>query len=222
MRDKKQKQSAKTPEQEALEKHVDDMMNPGRSEPRDDPAAQPAASDETTISAVTTPVQDEPGTAPQLSPKLRKQIAVSDASAEPLKIDKLDELTEKIAAEKPAKKKPAKKTATAKPPPTEQEQAAEPAPPEQPDITENGNDLDDAETDKAVDDIVAYEGDVMLAVADSTAAEHNREVQDQNAPKGHPVLSTLLWTMVAACVILIIVLVVLLVMGDSVASRLGL
>jgi hypothetical protein len=225
MRDQGKKQAKKTPEQEALERRVDEMMDPKRSGSAADEAKPAAVESKVKISAVAAPVPDAPGTAPQLSPKLRKQIAVTDTAPEPLKIDKLDELTEQITAKKPVKKKAARK------PPAEKPAAEEaPAPvagaeapaPDQPDVTGQSTDFDDTETDKAVDDIVAYEGDVMLAVADSTAEEHNREVQSENAPKGHPVFSTFVWTVIAACVILIIVLVLLLVMGDSLATKLGL
>ncbi len=80
--------------------------------------------------------------------------------------------------------------------------------------------LDDAETDKAVDDIVAYESDVMLAVADSTAEAHSRE-SSLPEPKKRGLFSTIIWTLVALLAILIVALSVLLVMGDNLATKLG-
>jgi hypothetical protein len=214
MRDKKKTESTKTAEQEALEKHVDAMMDPKQHA---ETSATSMPVPEAKIEVV--PVSGSPTTAPQLSPKLRKQIAVSDVSAKPLSIDKLDELTKKITKSK----KPAKTESSDKPievPKALAETGEQPA--KQQDITERSTDLDDAQTDEAVDDIVAYEGDVMLAVADSTAEEHNRQFARVDKPKGHPVFSTLIWTLVALVVMLIIGLCVLLIMGDNLAAKLGL
>ncbi len=188
MHDKKKATTEKTPEQEALEKHVDAMMDPKQPD-EDTPAAAPA--------------DDAPKTAPTLS--------------KPLSIDKLDEVVESIAeSETPKKSKKSK---------VKDETPKEPEVPEEPeaaDIAENDTGLDDTETNKAVDDIVAYESDVMLAVADSTAEAHNKEFEQQAKPKKHPVFSTIVWTFIALAAILIIVLAVLLVMGDSLAGKLGL
>ncbi len=213
MRDKKKTTPGKTPEQEALEKHVDAMMDPKQpddAEKSAPPLAPATKKSEPAITAIATPADDAPKTAPQLSPKLSKQISVTDASAKPLSIDKLDELTKTIAeSETPKKsKKSAKKTEEK----DEPEQAA--------DIAESDAGLDDAETDKAVDDIVAYESDVMLAVADSTAEAHSKEASLPE-PKKRGVFSTIIWTLVALVAILIVALSVLLVMGDNLATKLG-
>lgn len=212
MRDKK-KTTEKTPEREALEKHVDAMMDPKQPDSAAETAAIPEADrPEPAITAVAIPADDAPKTAPQLSSKLKKQAGV----AAPLSIDKLDELTKSITESdgKPPKKS---KKANEKP-----EKAAdnpeEPAAPKDAEV--DSMELDDADTDKAVDDIVAYEGDVMLAVADSTAEEHNREVA-QAKPKKRHIFSTLFWTLITLLVILIIVFCVLLVMGDNLANKLG-
>jgi hypothetical protein len=229
MRDKKKVVSEKTPEQAELEKHVDAMMDPKRpDEVQEKPAASSAAKPpEPAITAVTIPADDAPTTAPQLSSRLRKQITINDASAKPLSIDKLDELTRSITeSDKPKKsKKSADKTkAPAKPEVTEEPETSEPAETDETapeaDITENSMELNDAQTDKAVDDIVAYEGDVMLAVADSTAEAHNRQFAEAEPEKRH-LFSTVMWTLVALVTILIIALSVLLVMGDSLANKLG-
>lgn len=228
MRNKKKSKTEKTPEQEALEKRVDAMMDPKQP---DKPAAEAMpkpdiAKSRPVIAAVTAPVPDGPTTAPQL-PKPGKKITITDAASKPLSIDKLDELAESIVGSKSsAKSKKADKPAE----PKAQDDPGEPEPPEpsEPDetgpaedITEQSTELENPQTDKAVDDIVAYEGDVMLAVADSTAAEHNREFAESE-PREHHVFSTLFWTLVALVVILIIALTVLLVMGDSLADKLGL
>lgn len=60
----------------------------------------------------------------------------------------------------------------------------------------------------------------MLAVADSTAAEHSQNFRKNR--RKTPVFSTLLWTLVALAVILIIALIALLLMGDSLANKLRL
>lgn len=223
MRDKKKSGPKKTAEQEALEKHVDAMMDPKRPDETEPAPESESPPEEPKITAVAAPASEPAKTAPQLSPTLRKKITVSDAAAKPLSIDKLDELTEQIAKTGAGK---SKKTKKPEPPaedddkPVDDGPAAEDA---QQDITEQSTDLDDAQTDKAVDDIVAYEGDVMLAVADSTAAEHNRKfgtvVEER---KGHPVLSMLFWTLIALVAILIVALVALLFMGDSLTNKLGL
>jgi len=205
MRDKKKTKSKKTPEQEALEKHVDAMMDPERADAADKP--------EPKIAAVAAPIADGPTTAPQLSAKLRKQVAITDA-AKPLSIDKLDELTEQITESDTSRK--SKKTDEK---PEEPPAQLETAPEEDP--TEQSTELDDDRTDEAVDDIVAYEGDVMLAVADSTAAERNRQLAAEK-PKGHPVFSMLVWTLIAGVAILIVALCALLFMGDNLADKLGL
>jgi hypothetical protein len=222
MRDKKKSEPKKTPEQEALERHVDAMMDP--EQPDEAPTAlapKPAATGTPKITAVAAPAAEPTKTAPQLSPNLRKQITVTDASTKPLSIDKLDELAEQITKSETPKKK-SKKSTTKTETPEEPEEA--PAPETEPeDITEQSTDLDDTRTDEAVQNIVAYEGDVMLAVADSTAEERNRQagaVADEH--RGHPIFSTIFWTLIALVAILIIALGALLFMGDSVTSKLGL
>jgi cobalamin biosynthesis Mg chelatase CobN len=219
MRDKKKATPEKTPEQEALEKRVDAMMDPKRpDEPIENELAPPAEDPEPTVTAVSPPAADPPTTAttaPQLSPKLRKQIAVTEVPAQPLSIDKLDELTKSITESDTPKK--TKKSADKSEKPDKQEESDE-----QENITEQSTDLDDAQTDEAVEDIVAYEGDVMLAVADSTAEERNRQAEEPSAQKGHPVFSVIIWVLVAAVVMLIIALCALLLLGDNLAAKLGL
>jgi hypothetical protein len=229
MRDKKKSGRKKTPEQEALEKHVDAMMDPKLPDEAPTASIPETPVEDPIIKAVMAPAEpsdtDTPKTAPTLAArKSGKKIAVSDAAAEPLKIDNLDEQIKSMADPDDAKKP--KKPSKSKAKPAKEESEAEEAsgearPEDEEDIADQGMDLDDAETDKAVDEIVAYEGDVMLAVADSTAAERNREFQTQEA-KGHPILSTFVWTLVTLMVVLIIALIVLLVMGDNLAGKLGL
>jgi len=214
MRHKKKSETEKTPEQQALEKHVDAMMDPKLPDAPEAVKVSPTAEkSRPEIKAVAVPVAAGPTTAPQLSSKLRKQIA--DTSAKPLSIDKLDELTEQITkSDSPkATKNPPEK---AQEPPVETEEAAA-----EEDPTEQSIELDDARTDEAVDAIVAYEGDVMLAVADATAEERNRQSAEEK-PKGHPVFSMLVWTLVAIVAVIIVALGSLLFMGDRLADKLGL
>jgi hypothetical protein len=237
MRDKKKTEPEKSPEQEALEKRVDAMMDPKKPDiPMAEITPKPAATKpKPAIQAVTSPVPDGPTTAPQL-PKPGKKITITDTPNKPLSIDKLDELAASIVDSKSKKhgklaqpKAAAPKTQDKSQEPEKEEESELPEEPEtepaeiamEDDITEQSAELEDPQTDKAVDDIVAYEGDVILAVADSTAAEHNREFADSE-PREHHVFSVLIWTLVALVAILAIALTALLVMGDSLADKLGL
>jgi hypothetical protein len=188
MRNKKKASSQKTAEQEALERRVDAMMDPKK--PDETPAAAiPSAAAE---KAKTPKASKVTKTAPQLSAKLRKQIGVDDAPAKPLSINKLDEPTESAATP----------TKPADPPP-------------QDGITEQ-TDLDDSRTDEAVDDIVSYEGDVMLAIADSTVAERNRQAGETSEPKrAHGAFSAIIWTLVFLIAVTAVILSVLLVTGGN-------
>src|SRR5664279_4351135 len=92
MRNKKKDEPKKTPEQQALEQQVDAIMDPKHPDDKQ-PVAEVVKSVETGKNVKT---------APELSAKLRKQIAVSDVPTTPISIDKLDELTESIAEPKVA------------------------------------------------------------------------------------------------------------------------
>jgi hypothetical protein len=193
MRNKKKDEPEKTPEQEALEQRVDAMMDPNKPDEAPVATAEPPVAEK--------PAVKVPGagkgtkTAPRLSTKLRKQIGAADVPAKPLSIDKLDALTESIA---------------------EPETPSEPEAPETPDITEQSMELNDSRTDEAVDDIVSYEGDVMLAIADSTAAERNKQVAPIPDKKGtHHTFATIIWTLVFLIVVIAIVLGWLLVTGGN-------
>lgn len=239
MRHKNKPQSDKTSEREALEKHVDAMMDPKLPDPpADGPNLAAAFSSAPTIASSDAQLLDiaaitaepsapplptaEPSTdtrtAPQLSPKLRKQITVNDTPTKPLSIDKLDELTKQITAEDDTKKskKPKKNKAAAEP--ADQPETVEA---DNQELGESSTDLNDKRTDEAVDDIMAYESDVMLAVADSTAEARNQETISDTPHKKHHALSTFFWGLITFVVLLIIVLGVLLVMGDSLTSKLG-
>ncbi|MGH7192155.1 MAG: hypothetical protein ACREJM_01320 [Candidatus Saccharimonadales bacterium] len=146
-------------------------------------------------------------TAPQLSPKLRKQADVDEDSkpeAEPTK-------SKKSAAEAETQAEFASKTGTGT--------SSEPARADDP--IEQSADLDDARTDEAVKDIVSYEGDVMLAVADSTAEARNREAgvsEDEDEGGGRRWLSAIIWTLVIFIVIVAVVFFALLVTGGNVTG----
>lgn len=264
MHDKKKGKSKKTPEQEALEKRVDAMMDPKRPDgslpedvalkaedalPPEDSAPAASADPGPVIAENTTAAK----TAPQLSPKLRKKIAVDEpaksSGPDPISIDKLDELTKEIVGSKPkaaklkkteeqeeqkdgqdepeqdttddANGEPESREAPEETEVDEQEVSpAEPAPED--DITDQSTELDDVRTDEAVDDIVAYEGDVMLAVADSTAAERNRQAATAGGKKGrHGAFSTIFWLLIFLIVIAAIVLGWLLITGGNVSGLPG-
>jgi hypothetical protein len=220
MRHKKKPLSSKTPEQEALEKHVDAMMDPKQP---DEPAAiaalaavEPASPGSKSVDA-----GSSAPTAPELSAKLRKQAGITDTPAKPIHIKQLDEVAEAASSSEEASKdeKPAQQSD--QPEELAETEQESPEQEEQNDIDDQSADLDDKQTDKAVDDIVAHEGDVMLAVADATAEARSEEL-GADEPKGHPVLSTIFWGIIALLVILIILFIVLLIMGDNLANKLGL
>lgn len=218
MRDKnKGEDDKKTAERKALERRVDAMMDPKRP---DEPLDEPSGEKPPKVIAVSASAPEPSGssaaakTAPQLSGQLRKKIGITDADTKPLSIDKLDELAEKISG--PDKPAAAAEEPTASENPKESE-SGEPVPGE--DMNDQSADLDDARTDEAVDDIVSHEGDVMLAVADATAAERTREFQEKNPEKkGHHVISTLLWTLVFFVAIVAVLFLVLLITGGNVTG----
>lgn len=163
-----------------------------------------------------------------------------DAATKPLSIDKLDQLTKSIVGDDEGKDKG--KDDKAGPPKDEEEPAAEPETDEVPsgeddktadddtdgqgesekaakepdpeDDTGEDTDLDDVRTEQAVDDIVAHEGDVMLAVADATAAKRNR-ASDDKAGKSHKGISAFIWFLVALIAVLAIAISVLMATGGS-------
>jgi hypothetical protein len=230
MRDNKKKdEPEKTPEQEALERHVDAMMDPKLPDPSDEPAEiQPKKPEPTPAPEPAPPAIERltvrppksaktAKTAPELpsaAPAARK-ITVSDASAKPLSIDKLDQLAESIVAkdkDKPAEKPDEKPKPEPKP---DEPDNADDAAPEEDDIAELGIDMDDERTDEAVDDIVAHEGDVVLAVADATAAERNREAEKMTGKKSHKGLAAFFWFLVAVMAALAIVITLLMMTGGN-------
>jgi cobalamin biosynthesis Mg chelatase CobN len=176
------------------------------------------------------PTADDPAgvtpsapTAPQLSAKLRKQAGIADDPAKPIHIKKLDELAETASNSEETDEDRTSETESEEEPEQSEEQSTpeEELPEGQDDADDQSTDLDNEQTDKAVDDIVAYEGDVMLAVADSTAEARNEELSEPES-RGHPVLSTIFWVIIALLAILIVLLLVLMIMGDSLADKLGL
>lgn len=185
MRDKKSEESDKSTEEKALEERVDAMMDPKRDGADKADKAVDADSDSGHIITVSVKSKQsaEPATpltdqptAPQLPGKLLKQLPKD----EPLSIDKLDELTGGIS-------EPASETSTANP------------------ETES-TEFDDTATDEAVDDIVANEGDTVLALEDVRAARRNGAVKSAGGWKNK--LRALLkskWTWLSAAVLLLVI-----------------
>ncbi len=168
MRHKKPEESEKPAEEKALEERVDAMMDTHRSS--DDPTtAVPAPVGKKSSLLTEAPAKEQPS-APLLTGRLLKQIPVDDETFETdpskpyqiltsnLSIDKLDELTESMTDDE---------TPSESVVPTPPEPATEPG---KEDNAEMRTDLDDPVTDKAVDDIVAKEGDMVLAAEDAKAA----------------------------------------------------
>ncbi|HXE10069.1 MAG TPA: hypothetical protein VN554_01450 [Verrucomicrobiae bacterium] len=206
MRLRKKSEPEKSPEERALEERVEDMMDPKR--PDTAPAVPAAASDATTVSA-----NVDVKTAPQLSAKLRKQIAIKDDAAPALK----QTGKRRTAASKSGSKSEA--AAPASPPEKpESPVPAEEAAPET-DPTDLSTNLDDSRTDEAVEDITRYESDVVLAVADATADSRSRQAEADNPTHPvHHVFSAFVWTLVFLMAVAAIAFFVLLVTGGNVSG----
>lgn len=192
MPDKKSNEPEKSAEEKALEERVEVMMNPNlpdspatakSSEPRAEPVAVPQVSAASRI---------EVKSAPPLAARLRKQIsaekqeptptvaklnapAAAAVPAElpktPLSIDKLDQIAGPVEL-------PENNSAA------DEEQAVDDTPvpvAAKPATEEDG--LSDADTDKAVDDIVAEEGDIVLAVEDAAAVRRNKQPKKSSSWK---------------------------------------
>lgn len=214
---KRKNESKKSPEQQALEARVDAMMDPKRSDAEtstevSEPPKKPPKS------STPPPAAADVKTAPRLSATLRKQITVADAGDKPAAEEppKKPVKQAKTAPKNEATEEPAPEPAEEKPAEAEQSEIAETE-----DATMQSTDIDDEGVDEAVDDIVRYEGDVMLAVADATADERSREAQEvvrQGHSAGHRVFSVTLWTLVFLVAIIAVVFFVLLVTGANVSG----
>lgn len=226
----------KRDKRKVLEEEVDAMMDPKRPDgpahdgkAPDEPAPQPARPKVSAVSAPAAPAK----TAPELSDDLRKKIGISDAGTKPLSIEKLDEITVRIAGsgkdDKPGKAdnedKPGNKDDDGEETAEDDKPAgrkSEDRPAPQKDLDEGSTDLDDARTEEAVDDIVSHEGDVMLAVEDATRKERNPDLKAAKTDQkegGHRVLSTILWTLVVFVAIIAVLFLVLLVTGQDVTAK---
>ncbi|HXR50304.1 MAG TPA: hypothetical protein VN778_04740, partial [Verrucomicrobiae bacterium] len=196
MPNKKNSEPEQTPEEKALAERVDAMLDPNR--PDQSPALQsqsssaPAASDH--------PLDIFEGKSAPIPISTKD---ASDTPAEPTK----------TAPELPGK---ASKQASVESPKSEAEPASEPAEPQPeepappaPDIEDTNAQLDDSETDKAVDEIAANEADALLAAED--AAKAGRVVTKKAAPRRSwkSKLVALLknkWTWIGLALILVIIL----------------
>lgn len=143
-------------------------------------------------------------TAPQLTPELRKKIGVTDADEPEAAPAKPKSAAKKSA---PAAKKDSAKTAVPDEPASDE------------DLMKRSADLEDDRTDEAVKDIVSYEGDVMLAVADSTAEARNQGVEDSDEEdKGRGFFSIVMWTLIIFIVIVAVVAVAVFATGTNVSG----
>jgi hypothetical protein len=151
---KKNHDSEPLPEEAALEARIDAMMDPRR------PDKAPAASAKASQEASPPPLdifKDKP--APVVA-ALKTAPPVPSANPEP---EPLPEPEPK--AEAPAEPTPAAETE----PPTEQPEPETSAAAEPPTAPEGKTVIDGEETDKAVDDIAASDGDTLLASEDTAA-----------------------------------------------------
>lgn len=142
--------------EDPLTKRVDDMMDVRRPNPSAAATDSPAKPDKTPPLDI---FKDAP-TAPKLPPKLLKEIE------EETNKDGGEKITvSRVAAKKPAS---TKQEASASPEPEPADKAAD-AVPEEAESAEINN----PDTDKAVQDIVSNEGDEVLAVEDAQTKEAN-------------------------------------------------
>jgi len=144
-------------EEDALTKRIDDMMDVNRP---DAVTAKPAA---TAGNAPIDIFKDKPSplTAPKLSSKLRKEVEVKAVESEPKispkPVETPNPKTEDAADEQPA--------------------AEDPAPVKQ------STELDDPATEEAVTDIVAKEGDELLAIEDARVRKATPVAKDNGGFK---------------------------------------
>lgn len=211
MRNKKKGPPDKVSEKEALVRRVDAMMDPKLPDPPPkrlldpEPEDQPAA-----IAPPESPTApaEHVRTAPQLPPKLRRKVTISDITAGPPPATKPAATTEKILKIPDTMSGPIP------------DQTPEPtAETSMTDATESSVDLDDQRTDEAVKDIVSHEGDVMLAIADAATDERGRRAEKEfDKSQSRLTVATFLWFLVALLAILAILLVILMITGGDLSS----
>lgn len=175
MRDKKKSESGEASEQEKLVQHVDSMMS--TELPSDIPPKPVVMADEPDDkklgdkkSAAKAPKDQK--TAPELPANLK------DAEAEATKITKLETPAKPpiVISLSDEDKTPEEQSDTSLEE-TSDEASDEPTPETKPLPTADKDPLEDKDTDKAVDDIVAHEGDTVLAVNDALTARKQAAVQ---------------------------------------------
>lgn len=165
MSKKKANKPEESAENQELVRRVDAMMS---TELPDEPPARP-------VSIVVAPDDQKPvpvktknqKTAPKLSPKLLKSVEGDEVTKDEvtkLKTPAKPPIVITLADEDKAAEEPAAK-------PEAEEAAAEPP------KAQDKDPLEDSATDKAVDDIVAHEGDTVLAVTDALTARQQAVAQ---------------------------------------------
>lgn len=145
---KKPEEPEQSADDKALEHRVDVMMSTELAEV----SALAAEKLGDKKPADTSDAKEDQKTAPKLPPKLTKVVEAAEAHKPPIVITMADE----TEAE------------------TEPEPEPAPAPEPAPVQTQENDPLEDSGTDEAVDDIVAKEGDTILAVGDAMVAREQR------------------------------------------------
>jgi hypothetical protein len=175
MSNKKATKADQSTEQQALEQRVDAMLSteskasatPGSPEVT---APVDALAQKTSSLHIVSDYASNPTTAPKLPSKLRKDVAVSKTGAKPAKVSPPPESTSVAIDETPPK--PNVSAPVAEP----VESISEPAVAAT-STTPPKSIVEDAETDKAVQDIVIHEGDTQLAVDDAFARQKAAEAE---------------------------------------------
>lgn len=195
MRNKKSAQADGSPEEEAVVKRVDRMLSTELPEEKSaDAAGQPPA--EKTLKI--TPTQPEgASTAPAIPESLLKQIKADDDAEAPKPPLKIDSSTAQAAeASKPGKADTMPVEAA--------DQEAEP-PVNSVETGPQSVELGDRQTDQAVDEIVAREGDTVLALEDAK----NRRSQPSSTPGFKDKIKAFFknkWTWLGLLLVLIVLL----------------
>ncbi len=169
MRHKKTIEPEKSAEEEALKARVDAMMDARRADNAVSPGAEVSISKKSPAETEAAEVSPkEQPSAPPLPGKLLKQLPVEEKIPEPqkpyiipasnLSIDKLDELTKGIGNAGKSVESPVS---------TPAETAAELDHDDDIEAKTKTDEFNDLATDNAVDDIVAKEGDIVLAAEDT-------------------------------------------------------
>jgi hypothetical protein len=172
---KKPDEPEQSADDKALEHRVDVMMSTELAKVSALAAEKLGGKKPAASSEAKSEVKEDQKTAPKLSAKLLKGVEAGEASEEP-----------KTPAEPPIVIALADEAKPEEPAPAPEVPESQPEP--APTLTPENDPLEDSGTDEAVDDIVAKEGDTILAVGDALVAQEQRTAtpgQTSGPPSKH-------------------------------------